>query len=82
MIPDGVEEIGKAGFADSGLISIDIPDSVVNIEDNIFYNGDSLSEVTLGKGMKQIGRNMIYGCSALKEIDIPENITTIGIYEF
>lgn len=82
VIPDGVEEIGKAGFAESGLISIDIPDSVINIEDNLFYYCDSLSEVTLGKGMEQIGRNMFYGCSALKEIDIPENITTIGRYAF
>lgn len=53
-VPDSVNAIGEFAFARSGLISIDIPQSVTTIEYGAFYHCDSLSNVLIPSSVKEI----------------------------
>ena len=50
---DGLKEIGVLAFCGSGIRSIDIKDSVTNLEQYAFYYCKDLQNVRLGKGIKR-----------------------------
>ena len=39
---------------------------------------EQITRVAMGKGVQSIGSNAFYGCSNLKETEIPEGVTAIG----
>ena len=87
VIPNTVTKIGKEAFAhcyDLPEIAIPdsvieaIPDSVIELGEDAFSSCDSLSKVTIGKGLKAIPRYAFYYCVSLKSIEIPGNVETIG----
>ena len=53
-VPGTVTAIGEFAFARSGLISIDIPQSVSTIEYGAFYHCDSLSKVSIPSSVTEI----------------------------
>ena len=53
-VPNSITAIGEFAFARSGLISIDIPQSVTSIEYGAFYHCDSLSKVSIPASVKEI----------------------------
>ena len=68
-IGNSVKSIGKRAFygTHSGIKTITIPDSVVNIGRECFLqsnNGDGY-EISIGSGVKQIGTKAFYGCTIL-----------------
>lgn len=77
-IPDGVQTIGDEGFSYSGLTSVEIPDSVTQIGNAVFWNCSSLAEAVIGKGLKSIPENTFLQCESLQKAEIPEGITSIG----
>lgn len=79
---DGLKEIGVLAFCGSGIRSIDIKDSVTNLEQYAFYYCKDLQNVRLGKGIKEIKDYTFNSCSKLKTIKIPENVTSIGQFAF
>lgn len=64
-------------FDRTGLISITIPNSVVEIGDHAFEECKKLESVTLPNTLTYISQNLFEGCSALKAISIPECVATI-----
>ncbi len=52
--------------------------AVLKLEDSIFENNDSLSSVTLGDGVLEIGARAFYDCDNLVCIVTNEQLTTIG----
>ena len=75
-------EIGEYAFAECySLERVYIPDSVQTIGASAF-NGTAITEITIPKGMTEIGRYTFFGCSSLIKIDIPEQITGIGAFAF
>ena len=55
VIPEGVEEIGKAAFYDIGLASLTLPESLRLIETDAFYSfGVEGDEVILPAGVKEV----------------------------
>ena len=81
VIPDGVTEIrgwssyvGNRDHADD-ITSLAIPDSVTVIACHI--NGEKLTKVTIGKGLRQLGedkeKNVFATCSSLKTVDISQD---------
>ncbi|MDE7439507.1 MAG: leucine-rich repeat protein, partial [Clostridia bacterium] len=60
------------------LLSVYIPDSVTEIEDELFSGCVNLTEVNIGNGIKQIGRSAFEGCTALRKIEAPDSVIEIG----
>ncbi len=54
-----------------------LPNSVVCIEENVF-NTPYLQEVVLPKNLRVIGDRTFFGCRALRSINLPESLTSIG----
>lgn len=81
VIPDGVTEIrGWGSHVENGdhvddITSLVIPDSVTVIACDI--NGEKLTKVTIGKGLRQLGedkvKNVFATCSSLKTVDISQD---------
>ena len=54
-----------------------LPNSVVCIEENVF-NTPYLQEVVLPKNLRVIGDRTFFDCRALRSINLPESLTSIG----
>lgn len=76
-IPDSVTEICEVAFADSGLTSVDIPDSVYYLDKSAFSGCEYLKKVKLSNSLTEIDAAVFYDCFNLEEINIPETVTTI-----
>ncbi len=73
-VPDGVLEIDFYAFQNAKLIGITLSDSVTRIERDAFWNCEGLKRVTLGKGIKTLGKQLFYGCYNLERFEVhPEN---------
>lgn len=78
--PCGVKIIGKGVFASRSMEKVEIPDSVVKIEDEAFLSCSALIEVKM-QSVKEIGFAAFAYCSSLKNIEM-ESIEIIGGYGF
>ena len=86
IIPNGVTEIGYSAFEGcKGLTSIEIPDSVTNIDGGSF-GSCSLESISVSRGNKSFkskqncclsknGKTLVFGC---KSSIIPKGVTKIG----
>ena len=81
---DGVVTIlGEAVFSDcTTLTSIQIPESVVRIENWSFARCTSLASVSLPEKLARIGYGVFQGCSSLESISMPNQVTEIGLSAF
>ena len=77
VIPDSVTTIGSKAFSGSSLSAITLSDNVTDIKDLTFLGCDKLISVKLPKALKSIGSYAFDSCSALTELTIPDNVTTI-----
>ena len=90
VIPDGVttlgdeDELGNGGyvFANSGLTSISLPDSITNIENGCFMNCKDLASVSLPSHLTAVKKDLFSGCSNLTSVYIPSSVTTIELAAF
>lgn len=71
-----------ACFANSGVKSIDIPNSVTSIPASAFSKCSNLSAVTISDSVTDIGANAFSSCSGLTNIAIPDSVTNIGSSAF
>ncbi|MBR1444542.1 MAG: leucine-rich repeat protein [Firmicutes bacterium] len=69
-IPKTVTEIGAGAYSYSGVERIVIPDNVTSIGDGAFKECRNLTSATLGKGLKNVTKNMFSGDSALTTVII------------
>ena len=82
VIGNKVTEIEERAFANcQSLKSITIPDSVQYVEDALFEDCKNLKKVVFSKNLKNISKNMFYGCN-LKNITIPDSVTSIDELAF
>ena len=79
---EGLESLGHSVFSSSAIETIVLPNSLVTMGESCFMWNEKLSDVTIGSRLTSIPGYTFYYCSALKNIDIPENITVIGDYSF
>ena len=76
-----VTTIGGYAFGGEGIESVTIPETVVTIQENAFYNCDALKEVNFSEGLKYIGGNAFYGCP-ISKLTFPETLEEIADYAF
>ncbi len=69
--------VGQSAFMNSGLVSIELPDSVTSVGDNAFANCLNLTTVKLPSGLEAVSVGMFSGCSSLLDIEIPSAVTVI-----
>ncbi len=51
---------------------------VTSIEEDAFYNCNTISSVTIGNGVTSIGKHAFYGCFNLRSITLENSVTMIG----
>ncbi|MBQ3498325.1 MAG: leucine-rich repeat protein [Clostridia bacterium] len=76
-----VVNIGDGAFKDNTkIISVIIPSTVININNNAFMNCKKLQYVTFTKGSSNatIGRSAFKNCPSLQSVSLPGNYTNIG----
>ena len=79
-LPSSIKAIGKAAFANSGIISVALPDQITSIEDSLFF-GCPLEQITLPSSVNRIGKSA-FGFSDISAINLPEGITDIDEMAF
>ena len=81
LLPDEMSSIGAFAFTDCYYLpSINIPSSVVTINDGAFENCRLLSTISFANNgqLTTIGSWAFYNCHELKDVVIPEGVTKIG----
>lgn len=82
ILADGLSKIPESAFKlRGGLIGITIPNSVISIGINAFYNS-GLKSVVLSDNLISIGNSAFSGCSELQSIVLPESLESIGTCAF
>lgn len=81
-LTDDLVEIGAFAFADSALKELTIPGSVQKIGMYACADMYNLRTAKLKKGLTTVGEGMFMLCQSLKEITIPETVTTIQAHAF
>jgi len=80
-LPTTIKKIGEFAFANSGLESVNVPDSVEIIEMGAFNLCTNLKEVKLSANLKFLGEAS-FAFSAIEEIVIPNTLETIEYSTF
>lgn len=81
-IPEGVTTIGRRAFGGCmRLEAVKTPGSLIKLDISAFQ-GCALTSIELVSGLKHIDDSAFEDCISLKEIRIPETVTTIGDYAF
>lgn len=82
VVPEPVEIIGKQAFYCSGLKSISLPGSLLDIEYSAFEGSIILSGIDVPGNVKKIGGRAFNNCSSLADISLGGDILSIGDYTF
>lgn len=82
VIPNEIAEIkvtgiGDSAFSDCDIKSVEIPDSVTNIEREAFCNCYGLQSITIPESVISIGAGAFLYNLNLKDITMPNNLTSI-----
>lgn len=73
-----LETIVRTAFSDSGVTTIELPDSLKTIGYGAFMNCHGLKSMTIPSGVETIGEDAFLNCRYLKTISIPASVTSIG----
>ncbi len=78
-----VSKLGDGLFAgNEDVTSVEIPDSVTEIGNEVFYYAAYLEKVTIPDSVTSIGNSAFEECSSLTNITIPDSVTSIGTNVF
>ena len=73
-----LETIVRTAFSDSGVTTIELPDSLKTIGYGAFMNCHGLKNMTIPSGVETIGEDAFLNCRYLETISIPASVTSIG----
>ena len=75
-LPESLRIIGRQAFSHAGLTAIEIPDSVVLIDENAFFECMDLEYVKLPASLEETGWRCFQDCDKLSTIVMPDGIDT------
>lgn len=77
VVPDGVTEVCDNAFANSSLVSIDLPSRMTMIDEYAFYSCKSLAHVGMPESLDSLGEGVLEECSNLTSIVIPNGLRVV-----
>ena len=77
VVPQTLIEIQYHAFFSSAIESIDLPESLETLADQVFEYCHSLQSVSFGSNITSFGIGMFNGCSSLQCATLPEGMTII-----
>lgn len=77
-----VTVIGRSVFNNKNITSVEMPDTIKEVQDYAFSSNRELKSVKLSKNLQIIGTNAFFNCSALESIELPATLKEIGVYAF
>ncbi|MBQ1507657.1 MAG: leucine-rich repeat domain-containing protein [Ruminococcus sp.] len=77
-----VSVIGNSVFQQKKLKSVEIPDTIKEIQDYCFASNPDLKTVKMSNSVKTLGADAFFNCPALESIELPETIESVGVYAF
>lgn len=77
-----VTEIYDNSFKNKNITSVIIPEGVMTIGEDAFYQCSRLTNIELPNSVTTIGSSAFSSCISLTSIQIPKSVTTIGRYAF
>lgn len=77
-----VTMIGKGAFANTGVVSVELPNSIITIGSTAFMDCTSLNRINIPNRVTIIEANTFSNCTSLEEITISERLKKIGYYAF
>lgn len=81
-LPNSITMIDEWAFAHGGLTSVDVPGSMSEIRDYVFYNCLGLTTATVNEGITSIGLDAFAGCTSMTSVTLPEGLLTIKTQAF
>ena len=78
IIPNTVTTIGMNALAQLTFTSINIPESVTEIEEDAFLGCNRLSSVTLPSGLIALNQGVFYNCTQLTLVEFSSNLVEFG----
>lgn len=78
VLPDGLIGMGGAFMDCTALTSVQIPESVYNINTYAFMNCTGLTEVKLPSELDTLSNYAFAGCTGLTHIEIPDTVTNFN----
>lgn len=74
-----VIEIGEGAFSENLIVEyVQLPDSVIAIDDKAYFGCRNLKNIHLGMGIKRIGENAFAECESLRTIQIQSELEYLG----
>ncbi len=78
VIPDGVKIIGNRALRKTAIEILKLPETLEVIGDSAVWECDALTKVIIPNNVRSIGNDAFAGCNNLRNINLPESLTTIG----
>ena len=80
LLPDGLTALPAYMFANTGVKSVVIPDSVQDLSgDGLFMGCAKLTDIQLPEGYSgTLGTKAFYGCTVLTKMTLPDGMTGLG----
>ena len=82
LIPSSVTNIGDYAFIYSTLWSVTIPNGVLSIGYESFWNDPSLTTVAIPDSVVSIGVTAFYACQGLRSVTLGSGVASIGNQAF
>ena len=82
VVPEGVKVIGNSAFGGVDVPSVEIPSSVVKIENGAFMGSDAMKRIVVPGSVKSIGSHAFSSCFGLEEIIVEEGVESIETSAF
>mgnify|MGYP002621432675 CR=1 FL=1 len=82
ILPRTVEKIEEGAFYNSGIESVDMPDTVSSMGYEAFGECRKLKKIQIPNSLTEIPFKTFDGCVALANVVIPTGVTSIGDYAF
>lgn len=82
LVGEGVTTIGSYAFANPSIVEVEMPDRSLEKVGNGAFKGSLIKTIWMSQSTTSIGTDAFADCTYLKDINIPENIETIGVCAF
>lgn len=76
-LPNSLKVLTHAAFEDTGFTTINLPDSITNINTCLFYGCDNFTTFKMSNSITSVEQYAFGGCPNLRELYFSKNITKI-----